>query len=109
MEDSYFRERIVDIRDIGKRLLESMLGPGEFDCPFEEAVIIAGIELTPKDTVQFKRERVLAFLTEQGGKESHAAILARAMGIPAVLGMEGLLSRVEKGDFLIVEGNLGLF
>ena len=107
MEDSYFRERIVDIRDIGKRLLESLMGPGEFDCPFEEAVIIAGIELTPKDTVQFKRERVLAFITEQGGKESHAAILARSMGIPAVLGIDGILSRIERGDFLIVDGNLG--
>jgi phosphotransferase system enzyme I (PtsI) len=107
MEDSYFRERIVDIRDIGKRLIESLTGPMEFDCPFEEAVIIAGIELTPKDTVQFKRERVLAFITEQGGKESHAAILARSMGIPAVLGIEGLLSRIERGDFLIVDGNLG--
>jgi phosphotransferase system enzyme I (PtsI) len=107
MEDSYFRERIVDIRDIGKRLLESLMGPREFDCPFDEAVIIAGVELTPKDTVQFKRERVLAFITEQGGKESHAAILARSMGIPAVLGIGGLLSRIERGDFLIVDGNLG--
>ena len=107
IKDSYLSERIGDIRDIGKRLLESMLGPGEFDCPFEEAVIIAGIELTPKDTVQFKRERVLAFITEQGGKESHAAILARSMGIPAVLGIGGLLSRIERGDFLIVDGNLG--
>jgi phosphotransferase system enzyme I (PtsI) len=107
MEDSYLRERIVDIRDIGKRLLESLMGPREFDCPFDEAVIIAGIELTPKDTVQFKRDRVLAFITEQGGKESHAAILARSMGIPAVLGIEGVLSRIERGDFLIVDGNLG--
>jgi len=107
IEDILIKDRIVDIRDIGKRLLESLMGPREFDCPFEEAVIIAGIELTPKDTVQFKRERVLAFITEQGGKESHAAILARSMGIPAVLGIEGLLSRIERGDFLIVDGNLG--
>lgn len=107
MEDSYFRERMTDIRDIGKRLIESLTGPTVFDCPFEEAVIIAGVELTPKDTVQFKRERVLAFITEQGGRESHAAILARSMGIPAVLAIEGLLSRIERGDFLIIDGNLG--
>lgn len=107
IEDILIKDRIVDIRDIGKRLLESLMGPREFDCPFEEAVIIAGVELTPKDTVQFKRERVLAFITEQGGKESHAAILARSMGIPAVLGIDGLLSRIERGDFLIVDGNLG--
>jgi phosphotransferase system enzyme I (PtsI) len=107
IEESYLKERVLDIRDIGKRLIESLTGPMEFDCPFEEAVIIAGLELTPKDTVQFKRERVLAFITEQGGKESHAAILARSMGIPAVLGIEGLLSRIERGNFLIVDGNLG--
>lgn len=108
VENPYLKERILDIRDIGKRLLESLMGPLEFDCPFEEPVIIAGLELTPKDTLRLKKDRVLAFITEQGGKESHAAILARAMGIPAVLGMEGLLSRIEKGDFLIVDGNLGL-
>jgi len=107
IQDALIKDRILDIRDIGKRLLESLMGPGEFDCPFEEAVIIAGIELTPKDTVQLKRDRVLAFITEQGGKESHAAILARSMGIPAVLGLEGLLSRIERGDLLIVDGNLG--
>jgi phosphotransferase system enzyme I (PtsI) len=104
----YLKDRILDIRDIGTRLLESLIGPLEFDCPFQEPVIIAGLELTPKDTIRLNKDRVLAFLTEQGGKESHAAILARAMGIPAVLGMEGLLSRIEKGDFLIVDGNLGL-
>jgi phosphoenolpyruvate-protein phosphotransferase (PTS system enzyme I) len=107
MGDTYIRERILDIRDIGKRLIESLIGPIEFDCPFKEAVIVAGLELTPKDTVQIKKERVLAFITEQGGRESHAAILARSMGIPAVLGIGGLLSRIQRGDFLIVDGNLG--
>jgi phosphotransferase system enzyme I (PtsI) len=104
----YLKDRILDIRDIGTRLLESLMGPLEFDCPFQEPVIIAALELTPKDTLRLKKDRVLSFITEQGGKESHAAILARAMGIPAVLGMEGLLSRIEKGEFLIVDGNLGL-
>jgi phosphotransferase system enzyme I (PtsI) len=108
VENPYLKDRILDIRDIGTRLLESLMGPLDFDCPFQEPVIIAGLELTPKDTLRLKKDRVLAFITEQGGKESHAAILARAMGIPAVLGMEGLLSRIEKGDFLIVDGNLGL-
>jgi phosphotransferase system enzyme I (PtsI) len=108
VEDPYLKDRILDIRDIGTRLLESLMGPLDFDCPFQEPVIIAGLELTTKDTLRLKKDRVLAFITEQGGRESHAAILARAMGIPAVLGMEGLLSRIEKGDSLIVDGNLGL-
>jgi phosphotransferase system enzyme I (PtsI) len=108
VENPYLKDRILDIRDIGTRLLEALMGPLDFDCPFQEPVIIAGLELTPKDTLRLKKDRVLAFITEQGGKESHAAILARAMGIPAVLGIEGLLSRIEKGDFLVVDGNLGL-
>ncbi len=108
IEDPYLKERILDIRDIGKRLIESLIGPMEFDCPFNDAVIVAGLELTPKDTVQIKKERVLAFITEQGGRESHAAILARSMGIPAVLGIGELLSRIQRGDFLIVDGNMGL-
>ena len=107
IEDGYLKDRILDIRDIGKRLLESLIGPAQFDCPFREPIIVAGMELTPKHTVQHSREHILAFVAEQGGRESHAAILARSMGIPAVLGVEGILSRIQKGDFLIVDGNLG--
>jgi phosphotransferase system enzyme I (PtsI) len=108
VENPYLKDRILDIRDIGTRLWESLMGPLEFACPFQEPVIIAGLELTPKDTLRLKKDRVLAFITEQGGKESHASILARAMGIPAVLGVEDLLSRIEKGDLLIVDRNMGL-
>jgi len=108
IEDPYLRERIVDIRDIGRRLLEILIGPADLDCPFDEPVVIAAVELTPYDTVRLKRERVLAFVTEQGGRESHAAILARSMGISAVVGVHGILSRIKRGDFLIVDGNLGI-
>lgn len=107
IQDAYFRERILDIRDVGKRLLELLMKPYEFDCPFDDPVIIASLELTPRDTIKLKRERVLAFITERGGRESHAAILARSMGIPAVLGIPGLLSRIQRGDFLIVDGDIG--
>ncbi len=108
IEDPYLRERIVDLRDIGRRLVEVLAGPGDFDCPFDEPVVVAALELTPSDTVRFKPGRVLAFVTEQGGRESHAAILARSMGISAVVGVHGLLSRVKKGDFLIIDGNMGI-
>jgi len=108
IEDPYLRERVVDLRDIGRRLVELLVGPEDLDCPFDEPVVVAALELTPSDTVRFKPGRVLAFVTEQGGKESHAAILARSMGISAVVGVHGLLSRVKKGDFLIVDGNMGI-
>lgn len=108
IEDPYLRERIVDLRDIGRRLVEVLAGPGDFDCPFDESVVVAALELTPSDTVRFKPGTVLAFVTEQGGRESHAAILARSMGISAVVGVHGLLSRIKKGDFLVVDGNMGI-
>ena len=65
-------------------------------------------ELTPSDTVRLDRDKVLAFATESGGKESHAAILARSFGIPAIVGLGGLLARVKKGDLLVVDGDMGL-
>lgn len=108
IEDPYLRERIVDLRDIGRRLVEVLAGPEDFDCPFDEPVVVAALELTPSDTVRFKPGRILAFVTEEGGRESHAAILARSMGISAVVGVHGLLSRIKKGDFLVVDGNMGI-
>jgi phosphotransferase system enzyme I (PtsI) len=108
IEDPYLRERIVDIQDIGHRLLEVLAGPEDFDCPFDEPVVVAALQLTPSDTVRLKPGKVLAFVTERGGRESHAAILARSMGISAVVGVHGLLSRIKKGDFLVVDGNMGI-
>jgi phosphotransferase system enzyme I (PtsI) len=108
VQDPYLRERIVDIRDIVRRLLEGLVGPADFDCPFDEPVIIATVEVAPSDTLRFNRERVLAFVTERGGSESHAAILARSIGIPAVVGLPGLLSRIKRGDFLVVDGDAGI-
>ena len=108
MEDPYFRERGTDIRDIGRRVIQKLMSSQQFSCDSGEPVIIVARELTPSDTIRIDKEKVLAFATESGGKESHAAILARSMGIPAVLGLDGLLSKVTKGDTLIVDGDTGL-
>ena len=108
MEDPYFRQKAEDLRDIGRRVVQNLMSSQQFDCDFREPVIIVASELSPSETVRLDREKVLAFATESGGKESHAAILARSMGIPAVLGLEGLLSKVNKGDTLIVDGDMGL-
>ena len=107
IEDPYLRERGGDLRDIGRRVIEKLLLQQQPLWNLEEKAIIVSSELTPSDTVRLDREKVLAFVAESGGKESHAAILARSFGIPAVLGVEGLLSRVNRGDTLIVDGNTG--
>ncbi len=108
IDDAYFRERGADLRDIGRRIIQKLMLPGQDTWDSNDPVIVVASELTPSDTVRLDREKVLAFATESGGKESHAAILARSLGIPAVVGLEGLLSRVSEGDTLVVDGDMGM-
>jgi phosphoenolpyruvate-protein phosphotransferase (PTS system enzyme I) len=108
MDDAYLRGRGADIRDIGRRVIQKLMLPQQTPPDLKEPLIFVSQELTPSETVRFEREKVLAFVTESGGKDSHAAILARSLGIPAVLGIEGLLSRINNGDTLIVDGDTGI-
>lgn len=108
MDDPYIKARAQDLSDIGRRVIQKLLPSQENGCDLAEPIIIVASELTPSDTIRFDRERVLAFATESGGKESHAAILARSFGIPAVVGLEGLVSKVKKGDLLVVDGDMGM-
>ena len=108
MGDSYFRSKAQDLRDIGRRVVKKLMPRQTLVCDLSEPIIIVASELTPSDTVRLDRDKVLAFATESGGRESHAAILARSFGIPAVVGLEGLLSKVKKGDFFVVDGDLGM-
>jgi phosphotransferase system enzyme I (PtsI) len=108
MDDPYFKSKAQDLLDIGRRVVKKLIPQPTLACDLNEPIIIVASELTPSDTVRLDREKVLAFATESGGKESHAAILARSFGIPAVVGLEGLLSRVRKGDLLVVDGDMGM-
>ena len=108
MDDTYLRERGADLRDIGRRVIQKLVPPQQARWDLKEEVILVSSELTPSDTVRLYREKVLAFATESGGKDSHAAILARSLGIPAVFGIKGLVSKVNRGDTLIVDGDMGI-
>jgi phosphotransferase system enzyme I (PtsI) len=108
MDDLYIKAKTQDLSDIGRRVIQKLLPSQENGCNLTEPVIIVASELTPSDTIRLDREKVLAFATESGGKESHAAILARSFGIPAVVGLEGVVSKVKKGDLLIVDGDMGM-
>ena len=108
MDDPYIKTRSQDLSDIGRRVIQKLMPSEDNICNLEEPIIVVASELTPSDTIRLDREKVLGFATESGGKDSHAAILARSLGIPAVLGLEGLLSKVNKGDTLIVDGDMGL-
>lgn len=108
MDDEYMRARSADVVDISKRLL-SCLDPNldsGLDSLKEEAIVAAS-DLMPSETVQMDKSKVLAFVTEQGSKSSHSAILARTMSIPAVVGLCDAFSSLKDGAMTIVDGSAG--
>ncbi len=104
MEDEYMRERAADIKDVAKRLMNNLAGiEDSFDIAETNTIVIAH-DLTPSDTAQLDKEKVIAFLTNIGGRTSHSAIMARTLEIPAVVGLHDITETVQNGDILIVDG-----
>jgi phosphoenolpyruvate-protein phosphotransferase len=104
--DEYFAQRAVDIRDIGSQLVRSLAGLGDSDLgSLTTPVVIAAEDLTPSDTATIPHGMVLGFVTSVGSATSHTAILARAMGVPAVVGIGHL--GFEEGTIVIVDGDAG--
>ena len=108
MESEYFRSRADDIKDLRDRILKNLKGETSRELRTTKPVIIAATELFPSDTVKMRRQKVLALITEKGGITSHAAIIARAMKIPAVVGVKGLLEKLRDGDLVLVDGSRGI-
>jgi phosphoenolpyruvate-protein phosphotransferase (PTS system enzyme I) len=108
IEDQYLKERTIDVQDVKKRVLRMLIGKDTrtVNRPTEPSVLVAH-DLAPSDTAQLDRRTVLAYVTDLGGRMSHTAIIARSQGLPAVVGLENLVNRVETGDTIIVDGNAG--
>lgn len=108
MDDDYMRERAADIRDITKRWVNNLLGveTGSL-ASLARPVIVFARDLAPSDTAQMDKEKVLAFVTEIGGRTSHSAIMARSLEIPAVVGAGKFGEKVKDGDVVIVDGSQG--
>ncbi len=107
-EDEYMRERIGDINDLLRRVYTKLLGKEHITLAgIEQPVIVIAQNLTPSDTANMHSGRIKAFVTDFGGKTSHATILARALKIPAVLGVKTASQEVASGDTVIVDGNRG--
>ncbi len=109
-EDSFLRERAADIRDVAQRVLKNLLGltqqePGS--ARFNGRVVVAE-ELTPSETLAFDKSSVAALLTDVGNHTSHAAIMARSLGIPAVVGLRLATLRIAQDDDILVDGEKGL-
>lgn len=108
VDDELMRQRATDIRDIRTRMLRLLLGVSSVDIASVPAgTVLTAKDLTPSMTVGLKKENISAILTEIGGKTSHSAILARALEIPAVLGIPQVLDQVSDGQQAIVDGESG--
>lgn len=108
LPDDYFKARAVDLQDVGRRLVRLLLGAetGLGDFP-DHPVIVLAEDLTPSDTVQFEKSKLLALVTVQGGPTSHTAILAGSMGIPALVSVPVDLAAAERSPQVIVDGGAG--
>lgn len=109
MNNDYMKERAADIRDIGNRLL-ACLSPGQSRgfTGITEQVILVADDLAPSDTVQLDPDLVIGFITRTGGATSHTAILARSLGIAAIVGAGVGVDGIEDGDTLVLDGSAGL-
>ncbi|MBU3108610.1 phosphoenolpyruvate--protein phosphotransferase [Clostridium gasigenes] len=109
MENTYMRERAADIKDVSKRIIANLAGKGGEDLGItEENTIVVAEDLTPSDTAQLDRTKVVAFLTNIGGRTSHSAIMARTLEIPAIVGLKDITTSVKTGDSIIVDGIEGI-
>ena len=108
IEDHYIKERIVDVQYVAERVLRNLAGKEQEDLfEIKERVIIVAHELSPADTSSINISKVMGFITDVGGRTSHAAIMAQSLKIPAVVGLETVTHHVHEGTLLIVDGYTG--
>ena len=104
MDDDYMRERAADIQDVSNRLIGNLTGSVDMELQLSEASVILADDLTPSETMQLDKSKILAFVTTQGSANSHTAILARTMNIPALVGVAMDFSEIRNGMTAIVDG-----
>lgn len=108
MEDTYMQARAADVRDISNRLIAVLSGAAQVGAESSDSMIVCAEDLAPSETVSLDKDKVLAFVTAHGSSNSHTAILARNMNIPAVIGVGGkFLSEISAGQTAIVDGYTG--
>lgn len=107
MDDEYMQARAVDVKDISARLVRNLSGQGGVDFSAMEPSVIVADDLSPSETVQMDKKKILAFVTVHGSTNSHTAILARMMSIPALIGVEMDLNQIQTGMTAIVDGAAG--
>lgn len=106
-KDEYLKERFNDLKDIRNRVIRN-LKKEKLVSKVEEHSIIIGHELSPADTILFSKRKVQGYASDKGGLTSHAAIISRALRVPAVVGMKDISKKIQTGDFIIIDGLTGL-
>lgn len=107
MDDEYMKARSADVKDISERLVRNLSGEGDNDLSSMEPSVIVADDLSPSETVQMDKEKILAFVTVHGSTNSHTAILARMMNIPALIGVPMDLNSLKTGMMAVVDGFSG--
>lgn len=110
LKDEYLRERASDINDISRRVLKHLVGEYKLHEleNVKEKLIIIGHDLSPSDTASMYNKNIIGFVTDIGGKTSHTAIMAKSLGVPAVVGLKDVTLKANNQDYLIVDGQRGL-
>ena len=107
MDDDYMKARAADIKDISERLVRNLSGQEDADLSDIDPSVIVADDLSPSETVQMDKEKILAFVTVHGSTNSHTAILARMMNIPALIGVPLALDELKNGTTAVVDGFTG--
>lgn len=115
IEDPYLRERKADIQQVAERVLKVLMGTAQILPPttssgdeFQAQMIIVAHDISPADMLQFRDRSFIGFVTDVGGQNSHTAIVARSLDIPAAVGMSGASTLIEQDDWLIIDGDAGV-
>jgi len=109
MDNEYMKERAADIKDVTSRIMKKLLNIEEVNFgQLANEVIIVANDLTPSDTSQIDKKKVLGFITEIGGRTSHSAIMARTLEIPAIVAVKDITKKVKNGDLIVFDGEEGL-
>ena len=110
VEDDYLRERAVDVRDVTRRILRNLSGGTSTSLArLQQPCIVVAHDLAPSEAAVINKEKVIAFATDLGSPTSHTAIMARALGIPAIVGLRDISVRVSAGDQVLLDGSKGVF
>ncbi|MBF0593969.1 MAG: phosphoenolpyruvate--protein phosphotransferase [Candidatus Omnitrophica bacterium] len=110
IQDEYIKERSSDVSDVGRRVLKHLMGESrlhDFEALLGEIIIVAH-DISPSDAVTMYSKKILSFLTDVGGRTAHTAIIAKSLGVPAVLGLKDATLRISNQDYVIVDGRKGV-